>query len=57
MGKKKANKEKKTPKSKIAIGISQSDINIYVEKFRSEVARKKEAYQLYCQKFNKKEKQ
>ena len=54
----KKNKEKKkTSETEIAIGIFRGNIKTFLEKFRSEVAKKREAYQLYRQKLGKKEKQ
>ncbi len=57
MSKEKTKKKDKTPEPKIAIGMSQSDVKTFLEKFRSDVAKKKETYQLCRQRFGKKGKQ
>jgi len=51
----KTKEKKKTPEPKIAIGIFQGDIKTFLEKFKSDVTKKREAYQVYRQKFSKKE--
>lgn len=52
MSKKTKKNEEKTLKSKIATGITPNDIKSFLEKFRLDVAKKREAYQLYRQKWN-----
>ncbi|GEM_PF-5662716 len=44
--------KKKISKPEIAVRITPSDLKSFLEKFRSDVARKREAYQLYRQKWS-----
>ncbi len=52
MSKETKKNEEKTSKSVIAVGTTPRDIKSFLEKFRLDVAKKREAYQLYCQKWN-----
>lgn len=47
---------KKSSEPKIAIGIYQSDVKSFLEKFKADVARKTEKYQKYAQESRKKKK-
>lgn len=47
---------KKSPEPKIAIGICQSDVKSFLEKFKADVARKTEKYLKYAQESQKKKK-
>lgn len=48
--------KKKVPEPKIALGISQSDVNSFLEKFKADVAAKIKRYRGFAQESQKKKK-
>ena len=54
--KKKIKNGKKVPEPKITIGISQSDVKTFLEKFKADVARKRKEYVEFAQESRKKKK-
>lgn len=55
MSKEKTKRRIKISRSRAAIRISKSDVKTFLEGFQSDVAKKREGYQLYRKKLRKKE--
>lgn len=52
--KKQKKKEQKTTEGKIELSQTISDVKTFIEKFKSDVERKRKEYQSYAQKLQKK---
>lgn len=52
--KKQKRKEQKTTEGKLELSRTISDVNTFIEKFKSDVERKRKEFQSYAQKLRKK---
>ena len=51
---KKKQKKEKVEDFRIEVSLMQSDVKTFIEKFKSDVGKKRKDYQLYAQTFRKK---